>query len=376
MTNYTSDGVAAVSERDSALETLKRIPRILAAEGYSDAFTSYGILNARADVWAQDLHLLPDNVRTLFELFLLGRAVPAERLAGIFTSSELEALEHFSILVGGPSSFHTGGLALIPAHGYLLLTQRPNVNPMIYFGADSAALAAHLMPPAGAECLDLCAGPGIQAMICSGPAKHVVAVEINPLAASYAELNVVMNDLEGRVEVRNGDLFKAVPGIEFDFICANPPLLPFPPELPYPFVGHGGADGIEVTRKILHGLPGALRPGGLCQIIGTCVGNEEGPLCEEELREFAFRENFQVRMTVPTALPLGPDSHMFSGLVWSCATAAGLDAEEVAARFRSHLNQLGATRLNLFFLTVCKSERDPAFSITRQYRERDGFWFI
>lgn len=357
------------------IKALKRLPRILAREGYTDAYTVYGPLNARADWWRGDLHLLPPSLQTLFKLFLLGMEVPAEELLKVFAEWEIEGLKRLSILLDGRSGLHTGELALIAAHGYLVFVQRPTINPTVYFGEDSAAFAAHLMPAAGDVCLDLCAGPATQSLICSGRASRVVAVEISPFAASHAELNIVMNDREDKIEVRVGNLYEAVGGMKFDYVSANPPLLPFPTELPYPFVGHGGADGLDVTRKILHGLPGVLKPEGFCQIIGSCLGDDEGPLCEKELTEFALQSSLKIQMIVPTAVSLEEPSDMFNGLAWTCAAAAGLPMEEVSDKFRRHLDGLGATHLDLFFLVVSNSAA-PGFTITRHYKEHQGFWFL
>lgn len=364
-----------LTEWSSTVEVLKQLPRVLSREGYTDAYTLYGPLNARLERWSADLHLLPKRLQTLFMLFLLGMEVSVDRVSEVLTESEVDALGRLSILIRTNRGVHTGNLVLVPAYGYFVFAQRPTVDPRVYFGDDSAALAAHLMPSEGDECLDLCAGTGIQSMLCSGRGRTVIAVEVNPFAASHAELNMVMNGLEGRVEVRIGDLYNAVPGMQFDYVCANPPLLPFPDSLPYPFVGHGGSDGLVVTRKILDGLSTALKPTGLCQIIGTCLADESGPFCENELQALAVDRSWKICMTVPTSLPLNPCSRMFQGLAWSCATANSLPLKEVSNQFEEHLKTLGATHLNPFFLAVSPSDK-PGLFLTRHYRQRKGFWFI
>ena len=363
-------------EADKAVDTLKRLPVVLAGEGYTDAFTIYGALNARVEAWTSDRHLLPARTRTLFELFLLGRSVPASHVEEIFEDFELKALEDLAIIFRSDDQIQTGGLALVPAFGYLLIVQRPTINPAVYFGEDSAALAVHLMPPVGGDCLDLCAGSGIQAMLCARRTNRVTAVEINPLTAAYAELNVVMNNLEQAIEIKNGDLYQTVDSRQFDFICANPPLLPFPEGLPYPFVGHGGSDGLNVTRRIIDGLPKALKPEGLCQIIGTCLGDDEQPFCASDFQTWANNHGYLIGMTVPFAAPLNPGSQMFEGLAWSCALAASLNLQDIREQFGDHLKGLGATRLYFFFLAIRKNERHPGFTLTTHYKEKQGFWFV
>ena len=355
---------------------LKRLPALLTREGFVDAFTIYGIYNSRFQYWARDLPLLPWRLQILFRVFLLGESVPVDALQAILPAADIEAFERLSIFHRDGNCVHCGHLVAIPINGYLIFTNRPTVDPIVYFGEDSAALAAHLSPPRGGDFLDLCSGPGVQALLISSHARRVVAVEINPAAAAFAHLNIVMNDAEQRIEVRTGDLYEAVRGIDFDFVVANPPLLPFPQDLPYPFVGHGGSDGLAITRRIIHGLPSALRPGGYCQIIGTCLGDASGPACETELTETARDLDLNIVMVVPSAQPLLPGSSMFDGMAWSCATASSRPLEEIRSRFEQHLLSLGTGHLYLFFLSISRAEGNSEFSMTRHYRQHCGFWFV
>lgn len=358
------------------LELLRALPRRLLRAGYCDAYTLYGPLNLRVNCWAEDVELLPAELATLFRLFLLGEAVGDPDAASALGSDMVAALERLGVLLRGDRGVRSGNLVLIPAHGYLLLAERPGVDPVAYFGDDSAALAAHLMPGRGDRCLDLCTGPGIQAMVVGGRARHVIGVELNPIAAAHAELNMVMNRLDDVVEVRIGDLYAAVDGMRFDFISANPPLLPFVPDLPYPFVGHGGGDGLDVVRRILAGLDRALAPGGVCQLLGTCLGTWDAPLCIDELRRLADGGPWNIHMTLPTALALVPGATMFDGLAHTCAMAAGLDLDGVRSALERHLGAQGASHLYLYFLVVSRADSAGRFSMTRHFERRVGFWFI
>jgi SAM-dependent methyltransferase len=347
----------------------------LARQGFVDAFVVYGSYNARAERWANDVRLLPPHLQLLFRLFLLGESVPRRELLQMLPEDDLLSLERLAIFLSDGDVVHTGHMVAIPIAGYLVFTERPRVNPISYFGQDSAALAAHLFPPAGAECLDLCSGPGVQAFLCAARARSVLAVELNPAAAAYGQLNVVMNELEDKVEVRVGDLYAAAGDDSFDFISANPPLLPFPQDLPYPFVGHGGDDGLSLTRRIIAGLPRALRLSGLCQIVGTCLGDRNGPAIEGELARTSRALELDIRLTVPAAVHLDRGSTMFNGLVWSCAAAAAIDIDIVQARYEAHLKALSADHLYPFFLSISRAATSPKFTLTRQYRQGSGFWF-
>jgi len=96
----------------------------------------------------------------------------------------------------------------------------------IYMGRDSLFLANSLSIPKDSCVLDLFTGSGIQAIVSAPRAKKVVGVELQHMAARAATWNTIMDDVEDRVEIREGDLFEAVGDERFDVIIANPPFVP------------------------------------------------------------------------------------------------------------------------------------------------------
>jgi len=75
--------------------------------------------------------------------------------------------------------------------------------------------------------LDVGTGNGILAIHASEHAKSVIATDINPHAIRCASFNIKLNRLNGKIEVRQGDLFKSINANElFDLIIFNPPYLP------------------------------------------------------------------------------------------------------------------------------------------------------
>lgn len=368
-----------LSQQPDDLIFLRSLPSLFLREGYVDAYCVYGAApHTRFQAVANDLEVLPPALRMLVSLFFLGGRLPREEAGLVFADDEIAALVRLGLLMEDGEAgdhVHTGGLVLLSALGHLMFVPMPAWDPVVYFGDDSAALAIRLSPRRGARCLDLCAGPGIQALRASAAGGSVVAVEINPIAIACADLNIALNSLEDVIELRQGDLYGAVrPGETFDFVSANPPLLPFVPDLPYPFVGHGGADGLAVTRLILRGLPGALAPGGTAQLIGSCLGDAEGPHPRAELTAFAEEHGLRVMMTFSARKPLVPGATMFEGLSRSCSVAGGLDFDTVRERFRAHLETERADHLYLYFLTVSRAGR-PEFVMTEHYRRPGGFWF-
>ncbi|MEZ5776674.1 MAG: 50S ribosomal protein L3 N(5)-glutamine methyltransferase [Hyphomicrobiaceae bacterium] len=120
--------------------------------------------------------------------------------------------------------------------------------------------------------LDLCTGSGCLAIIAALELPHasVDAVDISADALAVAAGNVASYGLEGRVSLFQGDLFAPLGGARYDLVIANPPyvradaLAAFPPEYrAEPAIAHaGGADGLDIVRRIIDGAAGHLAPEG------------------------------------------------------------------------------------------------------------------
>src|SRR5271165_7097078 len=120
-------------------------------------------------------------------------------------------------------------------------------------------------PETVARVLDLCTGGGSLAVLAARvfPNAKVDAVELSPDALAVATRNVDEHGLSGRVSLIEGDLFAPIPGKRYDLILTNPPyvdaeaLAAFPPEYAAePRIAHaGGADGLDVIRRIMSGAP-------------------------------------------------------------------------------------------------------------------------
>ncbi len=128
--------------------------------------------------------------------------------------------------------------------------------------------------------LDLCTGSGCLAILAAMayPNAAVDAVDLSKDALEVAKLNVADHEMEDRVHLVAGDLFKPLAGRRYDLIVANPPYVAraevdaFPAEYrAEPVMAHlGGADGLDIVRRILAEAGDHLTPeGGLVCEIGT-----------------------------------------------------------------------------------------------------------
>lgn len=128
--------------------------------------------------------------------------------------------------------------------------------------------------------LDLCTGSGCLAILAAEafPNAEVDASDISEDALAVAQRNIRDYGLGKRVHTFKADLFDGLPESTYDLIISNPPYVTaeavaaFPPEYQAePKLAHlGGADGLDLVRRILDGAPSRLSPkGSLIVEIGT-----------------------------------------------------------------------------------------------------------
>lgn len=145
--------------------------------------------------------------------------------------------------------------------------------------------------------LDMGTGSGVCAVSAAGHAARVVAVDINPAAVRCAGINVLLNHVEDKVEVRQGDLFAAVPGEQFDLILFNPPFLRGTPEDDRDRAWRSG----DVAERFSAGLSGALKPEGFALVLLSTFGDAKHfmeQLCDTGLRISVLAERRFVNETL------------------------------------------------------------------------------
>ena len=138
-----------------------------------------------------------------------------------------------------------------------------------------------------ASVLDLCTGGGSLAILAARVFSNarIDAVDLSPDALEVAARNVREHGLQDRIALKQGDLFAPIKDARFDLILTNPPyvdaaaIADFPPEYAAePLLAHaGGADGLDIVRRILSEAPKHLMASGtlVCEVGRTHAALEQ-----------------------------------------------------------------------------------------------------
>jgi release factor glutamine methyltransferase len=126
---------------------------------------------------------------------------------------------------------------------------------------------------------------------------RVVALDVSPAAVALAEANVAALGLAGRVEVRRSDLFSSLDTERADLIVSNPPYLPtaiiasLAPEVrdhDPRLALDGGADGLDVIRRLVEAAPRWLAPGG--RLVLETAGEPQVRIAAALMRQHGLSE--------------------------------------------------------------------------------------
>jgi ribosomal protein L3 glutamine methyltransferase len=148
-----------------------------------------------------------------------------------------------------------------------------------HFGSDGEDATSLIGDPAEvASVLDLCTGSGCLAVLAARHFPHAAidAADISEDALAVAARNVGDHGLDDRIALHCGDLFAPLRNKRYDLIISNPPYvdaqgmadLPRECRAEPKLAFDGGADGLDIVRRILKEAKSHLAPQGglLCEI--------------------------------------------------------------------------------------------------------------
>lgn len=224
-------------------------------------------LDEAAFLILETLHLPADDINP----WLDARLTAAERKRlGDIIRKRIETRQ--------PAAYLTGRTYIqgVPLHvDERVIVPRSYIGELLFSGPFAELIET---PEEIASVLDLCTGGGSLAVLAAKvlPKAGIDATDLSQDALAVARINISEHGLANRINLLQGDLFSPVEGRTYDLIIANPPYVPnaevkaFPREYAHePAMAHlGGADGLDVVRRILAGASGHLNPGGglLCEV--------------------------------------------------------------------------------------------------------------
>ena len=233
-------------------------------------------------------------LETLVRLFLLQTTVPAaaaeaalpglvERLAveGLVEQSVGEVAARLDVrpyATGDEQSGDRGFWVIsdLPP-GLDGAAQRVGSDHVLGISPASTSLAQLTLRHEVGSALDLGTGCGVQALHLAQHAGRVVATDVNQRALRITRLNAALNDLDRRIDVRDGSFFEPVAGERYDLIATNPPFVISPATNERLVYRDSGLPGDQVVEDIVRAAPRHLNPGGWCQVLANWVIDRDRP---------------------------------------------------------------------------------------------------
>lgn len=344
--------------------------------GYFTYYLAFGDGNIRCVDWQRSVAFLPEELQKAVRLLLLGEALDYGEAQDVLSPAIVKLLERWEIV--RVSEARVQCLYRLLGFRDIWFLAEIKANPKVYYGDDSIALATFQTQTTGGRSLDVCAGPGIQAMIAARWHAESHSVEINETAARIQQFNLALNGLADRVTIWNMAFEefadRADPSWRFSHITCNPPLLPTPKGTDYPFVGDGGPDGLNPVRSLVHRYSERLADDGSIQVIGTGLGSRSQLHFAEALFAIASTHGLSVRVHPLSRWDLRRGSLFFEGLV---ATAAAMDnfsaKETVANAYENLFAEMDATHIFPFFAAFSRGKQSVVVNVSSY---SFGGWFL
>lgn len=358
---------------------------LLRSDGFISFLSSFDFHKYPQEYILDFIDFLDDPLKADLELFCLGRTVSRNRLTNRMKEFLLSLSPSGLIKSPGNSSFSMHPLCVYLVDGIIYFADIPNAMMNVYYGTDSLALLRrlHIGFTHGIRFLDLCGGAGIQGLIAAKSGAKVENVEISPISSNISLYNSTFNNLNHNYSVVNVSLESFLSnwnGHEYNRIVANPPLVPIPDEFAYNMSGHGGLDGLKITRLILSFVPRMLSHRGCCTLIGMCGGNEDGPEILDIADSVVIDSQYSATLCVFSSSEISSNSFWINYLT-SSLTSYGhenIDKHSLVDIYKSNnISKIFSYSLDITRDKGCFDRITPSLQLINfpaYYSLSDGWW--
>lgn len=356
--------------------SLRKLREVLHDVGFFHFYKSFGDGNCRSDTWAKAIRFInAEDLGLVVRCFLLGEQVELQGLRRVLGDCLEYPLEQTDLFVRKGDQVACN-YRLFSLNGFDFFAQLGPLSPEVYFGGDSVALAKHQSCEPDGIVVDLCSGSGIQGMIASRDSKHVYCVEINERAARIAALNIAMNHV-GNATVINEDgvSFLKRSSTEINHILFNPPLLPVPSTLEYPFVGAGGQDGLELTKNFIRNGAPRLAQGGKIEFVGTCFADTEGRFEDRTFQQLLEKNDLSGSIFVYSHHSLEPGGIFHDLMLATTSMHSGQPLALVRSHYQELFEKFGAKKILCMSMRLTKRQGAASLNYVDLSCGAYGEWF-
>ena len=316
----------------------------------------------------------PDPLSLQTRLLLLGESIPRDALETILTPqlvatltilglASVDAADGARLLC--PIALYPVGELFIASDRWLAVDGTSVKLPDdIVYPAITPNTTDFLATLPVTQCdsfLELCSGTGAVALAAAAYAKKSWAIDITERSTQMAEFNRLLNGLDN-VTVRKGNLYEGVEDLTFDRIVAHPPYMPVlrPAQIFY----DGGADGEQITRRCVAGLPQFLKPGGCFYCLAQGSDRKGAPL-EGRVRGWLVEGHTDFDVAVVEKRVQDPKDAAF---IYALKAKGGFDTVDL---MRDSLASLGAESMVYGWIIIQRrSDTRKVFTVRRSAGRR------
>ena len=310
-----------------------------------------------------------DELSLLTRLLLLGESCEKEELESVLSARVVEALMSLGLasldsandrrLFCAVALYPVGHLFIVsdrwfPVEGRDFASSDDFVYPAIT--PNTREFLATLPKTPCESLLELCSGTGAGALAASGYAKESWAIDITERSTQMAEFNRLLNGLDN-VTVLKGDLYEGVEDLQFDRIVVHPPYMPVLRATR--IASDGGADGEQVTRRIVEGLPDFLKPGGCLYCLAQGSDRKGAPL-EQRVRGWLGEDHRDFDVAVVELWGQDPKEAAF---VYALKSGGGFETVDL---MRDNLARLGVETMPYGWIVIQRRDSPRSIFTTRR----------